>query len=211
MPMTTTAGVGMSRHHNPNIAGREAAEQALAKADVERPDFVFMLATIGYEQHFLLRAVREATGSVPLSGCSVEGTIAAEDADESNFSVVVMAISSEELQWTNGLATGLSAEPRAVGRRVTQDLLSDLSTSTIGLFVFPDGMSAIFDTFFAANLDTFFAGLEENLPGDRFLPLWGGGAGNNFNAGAPTYQYCDDGVVSNGVSYVLLSGNTQAG
>ena len=34
MPMTTAAGVGMSRHHNPNVAG---------------------------------------------SGCSVEGTIAAED------------------------------------------------------------------------------------------------------------------------------------
>ena len=27
--MATKAGVGMSRHHNPNIAGREAAEQAL--------------------------------------------------------------------------------------------------------------------------------------------------------------------------------------
>jgi|SRR5215217_1777493 len=183
MHMAAKAGVGMSRHHNPNVAGREAAEQALGKADVERPDFVFMFATIGYDQHSLLRTVRKATGSAPLSGCSVEGTIAAQDADESNFSVVVMAISSEELRWTNGLATGLSAEPRAVGRRVAQDLLPDLSTLTIGLFVFPDGMSAIFDTFFAANFDTFFAGLEENLPGDRFLPLWGGGAGNNFNAG----------------------------
>jgi hypothetical protein len=40
--MTTKAGVGMSQHHNPNIAGREAAEQALKKARVVRPDFVFM-------------------------------------------------------------------------------------------------------------------------------------------------------------------------
>ena len=30
--MATKAGVGMSRHHNPNVAGREAAEQALEKA-----------------------------------------------------------------------------------------------------------------------------------------------------------------------------------
>jgi hypothetical protein len=36
--MTTKAGVGMSRHHNPSVAGREAAEQALQKAGVERPD-----------------------------------------------------------------------------------------------------------------------------------------------------------------------------
>jgi hypothetical protein len=209
--MTTTAGVGMSRHHNPNLAGREAAEQALREAGVAKPDFVFMFASIGYDQRSLLRAVRDTTGGAPLSGCSVEGTIAAEDADESNFSVVVTAISSDELQWTNGLATGLSADSRAVGQRVAHELLPHLSADAIGLFVFPDGMSAIFDTFFTANFDNFLAGLEGNLPSDRFLPLWGGGAGNNFDAGAPTYQYCDDEVVSDGVSYALLSGEAQAG
>jgi hypothetical protein len=209
--MSTTAGVGMSRHHNPNVAGREAAEQALQKADVEKPNFVFVFASIGFDQHTLLRTVRETTGGARLSGCSVEGTIAAEDADESNFCVVVTAISSDELEWTNGLATGLSADSRAVGQRVAQELLPYLSADTIGLFVFPDGMSAIFDTFFTANFDNFLAGLEGSLPSDRFLPLWGGGAGNNFDAGAPTYQYCDDEVVSDGVAYALLSGKAQAG
>jgi hypothetical protein len=201
----------MSRHHNPNVAGREAAQQALEKAGLSKPDFVFMFASIGYDQPSLLRAVRETTGEAPLTGCSAEGTIAAKDADESNFSVVVTAISSEELRWTNGIVTGLSADSRAVGKRVAQDLLPNLSPSTIGLFVFPDGMSAIFDTFFTANFDDFIAGLEGNLPSDRFLPLWGGGAGNNFNAGEPTYQYRDDEVVSDGVSYALLSGKAQAG
>src|SRR5919112_1436655 len=210
MPMTTTAGGGMSRHHNPNLAGREAAEQALREAGVAKPDFVFMFASIGYDQRSLLRAVRDTTGSAPLSGCSVEGTIAAEDADKSNFSVVVTAISSDELQWTNGLATGLSADSRVVGQRVAHELLPHLSADAIGLFVFPDGMSAIFDTFFTANFDNFLAGLEGNLPSDRFLPLWGGGAGNNFNAGTPTYQYCDDEVVSDGIAYALLSGKAQA-
>jgi hypothetical protein len=209
--ITTKAGVGMSRHHNPSFAGREAAEQALEKSGASKPDFVFMFASIGYDQHSLLRAVREATGGVPLSGCSVEGTIGGEDTDESNFSVVVTAISSEELAWTNGLATGLSADSRAVGKRVARELLPHLSADTIGLFIFPDGMSAVLDTFFTANFDNFLAGLEGNLPSDRFLPLWGGGAGNNFNVEEPTYQYCDDEVVSDGVSYVLLSGEVQAG
>src|ERR687897_1165615 len=211
MPMATTAGVGMSRHHNPNVAGRQAAGQALQKAGVAEPDFALMFASIGYDQPSLLRAVRETTGGAPLSGCSVEGTIAAEDADESNFSVVVTAISSDVLEWTNGLATGLSADSRAVGQWVAQELLPHLSADTIGLFVFPDGMSAIFDTFFTANFDNFLAGLEGSLPSDRFLPLWGGGAGNNVDAGAPTYQYCDHEVVTDGVSYALLSGKAQAG
>jgi hypothetical protein len=209
--MTTKAGVGMSRHHNPNVAGREAAQQPLKKAGIVKPDFVFMFGSIGYDQHSLLPAVRETTGGAPLWGCSVEGTIAAEDADESNFSVVVTAISSDELQWHNGIATRLSADPRAVGQQVAKDLLPHLSADNIGLFVFPDGISVTVYTFFTANFDDFLAGLEGNLPSERFLPLWGGGAGNDFNLRAPTFQYCDDEVISDGVSYALLSGKAQAG
>src|SRR5215218_7614105 len=200
--MAIKAGVGMSRHHNPNIAGREATEQALEKASTVKPDFVFMFGSIGYDQHSLVRAVREVTGGALLSGCSAEGTIDGDNADESNFSVLVTAISSDELQWTNGLAAGLETEPRAVGQRVAQDLLPNLSAETIGLFVFPDGLTN--------NLEPFFAGLEGDLSSDRFLPVWGGGAGNNFNFGEPTYQYCDDEIVSDGISYALLSGKAQA-
>jgi hypothetical protein len=189
--MTLNAGVGMSRHHNPNVAGREAAEQALEKAGVSKADFVFMFASIGYDQPSLVRAVREITGGTPLSGCSAEGTINGDDADESNFSVVVTAISSDELQWTNGIVPGLEDDPRAVGKQVAQDLLPNLSADAIGLFVFPDGLTDY--------LEPFFAGLEENLPSDRFLPLWGGGAGNNVSVEEPTYQYCDDEVISGGV------------
>jgi hypothetical protein len=199
--MATKAGVGMSRHHNPNIAGREAAEQALEKAGVDRPDLVFMFASIGYDQHSLLGAVREVTGGAPLTGCSAAGTINGDDADESSFSIVVTVISSDELEWTNGIATGLEDNPRAVGKQVAEELLPYLSADTLGLFVFPDGLTE--------NFDHFIAGLEENLPGERFLPLWGGGAGNNINAEAPTYQYCDDQVVSDGVSYALLSGEAR--
>ena len=200
--MVTKAGVGMSRNHNPSVAGREAAEQALQKAGVAKPDFVFMFGSIGYDQRSLVRAVRETTRGAPLTGCSAEGTINGDDADESNFSVVVTAISSDELHWINGLAAGLRADPRDAGKRVAQDLLPHLSAETIGLFVFPDGVSL--------SLEHFFAGLEGTLSSERFLPMWGGGAGNNYVFGEPTYQYCDDEVVSDGVSYALLSGRARA-
>jgi hypothetical protein len=198
--MATRAGVGTSRHHNPNVAGREAAEQALQRADVERPDFVFMFATVGYDQRSVLRAVREATGGAPLCGCSGEGTIGGNDADESNYSVVVMAISSDELRWRNGLARGLSTDSRAAGQLISQSVSSDLGADAVGLFVFPDGTTV--------NFDEFFAGLEGDLPSDRFLPIWGGGAGDNL-ALVQTYQYCDDEIASDGVAYALLSGETQ--
>jgi hypothetical protein len=70
------------------------------------------------------------------------------------------------------------------------------------MFVFPDGLTE--------DLQHIFAGLEENLSSERFLSLWGGGAGNNFNFGEPTYQYCDDEFISDGVSYPLLSGRARA-
>jgi hypothetical protein len=200
--MATKAGVGMSRHHNPNVAGRQAAEQALENAGVAKPDFVFLFASIGYDQRSLLQTVREATGEAPLAGCSAEGTINGGDADESGFSVVVTAISSEKLHWTNGIVTGLEDDPRAVGKQVAKELLPHLSAETIGLFVFPDGLTDY--------LEPFFVGLEGDLPSERFLPLWGGGAGNDFNLDEPTYQYCDDEVISGGVSYALLSGNARA-
>jgi hypothetical protein len=207
--MATKAGVGMSRHHNPNIAGREAAEQALQKAGVDKPDFIFMFASIGYDQHPLLRAVREASGGAPLTGCSAEGTINGDDADESNFSVVVTAISSEELRWHHGIVRGLvEDDSRAVGKRVAKDLLPHLCAETIGLFVFPDGRLDFGVS--TDNLDNFFAGLEENLPSERFLPMWGGGANKTGGWRKPPHQYCDDEVISGGVSYALLSGEAQA-
>src|SRR5918995_5754005 len=133
--MATKAGVGMSRYHNPNVAAREAAEQALEKAGVGKPDFVFMFASIGYDQPSLVRTVRQTTGGAPLTGCSAEGTTNGDDADESNFSVVVTVISSEELRWHNGIARGLvEDDSRAVGKRVAQNLLPNLSAETIGLF-----------------------------------------------------------------------------
>jgi len=206
--MAIKAGVGMSRHHNPSVAGREAAEQALQKAGVEKPDFIFMFASIGFDQHSLVRTVRENTGGAPLTGCSAEGTINGDDADESGFSVVVAAISSEELRWHNGIARGLvEDDTRAVGKLVTRDLLPHLSSDTMGLFLFPDGRLDFGVS--RDNLDNFFAGLEENLPSERFLPMWGGGANKTGGWRKPPHQYCDDEVISGGVSYALLSGEAQ--
>ena len=144
--------------------------------------------------------MREATGDAPRSGCSAQGTINGDDADESNFSVVVMAISSEELWWTNGLARGLRTDSRAVGQQVVQGLSSALGADAVGLFDFPDGTTL--------NFDNFFARLEGTLPSDRFLPIWSGGAGDNL-ALVQSYQYCDDEIVSDGVAYVLLLGEVQ--
>ena len=56
--MSTKAGVGMSYHHNPNVAGREAAEQALEKAGGQQT---------GLRRHVRLYRIRPALLG---AGCS---------------------------------------------------------------------------------------------------------------------------------------------
>ena len=198
--MGIQAGVGISHHRNPKVAGQEAANKALDVARIEKPDFVFMFSTVGYNQQTLLKAVREATSGAPLCGCSGEGIITGNEADESNFSVGVMAIRSDQLRFNNGIATGLKENSAEAGRAIAEAIQPEVSADTLALFLFPDGT--------AVNFDRLAAGLEGQLNLDRLLPLVGGTAGDNFEF-KRSYQYCNDQVVSDGVAWALLSGQVQ--
>jgi len=198
--MTVQAGVGVSHHRNPRRAGQEAAEKALAVAGVSRPDFVFMFSTVGYPQPAVHAAVREATGGAPLTGCSGEGIIARAIADESNFSVAVMVIRSDELRLKNGLETGLKADPEDVGRRVGEAVQANGDADAALLFVLGDGLTI--------NFDRFYQGFQKTRAGRPRLPLFGGVSADNW-AFKQTYQYGDGKVVSDGVAWALLSGSAR--
>lgn len=198
--MVTKAGVGMSHHRNPVMAGREAVEMALKEGGIEKPDFVFMFATVGYNQQALLKSVREASGGVPLSGCSGEGTMIRGEVDESNFSLVIMAIRSDQLRFVNGMGTGLKTDSGIVGRNVAETIGPLMGSDALALFLFADGLSF--------NFDRFLSGLEGTLNLERLLPLVGGAAGDNWQL-KQTYQYCNDKVFSDGVSWALLSGDAR--
>ena len=193
--MPTHIGVGFSHHRNPKVAGQEAVQKAMQQADIAQPDFVLMFASVGYPQQRLLQVVREATGGAPLCGCSGEGIIAMDETDESNFSVAVMVFSSDELQFSHGLKVGLKADPAKIGTVVGQAVQTQLRPDTTTLFLFADGL-----TF---NFDPFLEGLESSL--ERPLPLFGGTSSDNWQL-KQTYQYYNDQVVSDGVVWLLLSG-----
>jgi hypothetical protein len=201
MKMGTQAGVGISHHRNPRVAGKEAVEQALAEAGIEKPDFTLVFASVGYHQQTLIESVREATGGAPLSGCSGEGVIAGQEADESNFSVGVMAISSDEMQFVHGMAPGLADDAEAVGHGVGEAVSPHARDDSIALLVFADAI-----TF---NFDRFLAGLESAATTDHPLPLFGGLSGDNWQL-KQTYQYCDDEVASEAVAWALISGPLKA-
>lgn len=195
--MGTRAGVAISHHRNPRVAGQEAAVDAMRSGGIGRPTFVFVFASVGYPQEALVSAVREATFRAPLCGCSGEGIIANGEADESNFAVAVMAIESDELRFAHGLSEGLCGGARPVGAEVARNLAPGVGPDARALFVFADGLSF--------NFDAFRAGFE-SVPGlSQGLPFFGGTSADNWKL-EKTYQYCDDRIATDGVAWALLSG-----
>jgi len=193
--MSTKVGVGVSINRDPKKAGFEAAEKALKNASIEKADFVFMFSTVGYPQEELLKSVNQVIKDTPLIGCSGEGVIAPGEAIESNFSVVVSVIKSDEFFFKNGISENLQKDPISAGKTIS----NNINENPIGLFIFPD---------FTVNFDKLLIGIEENLQNKKTIPIWGAVAGDNF-AFKKTYQYYNDKVLSEGVSWAILYGKTE--
>jgi hypothetical protein len=193
--MGTVAGVGFSDHRNPIQAGKEAVNKALAQAGIEKPDFVFVFATVGYNQPVLIRSIRETAGGAPLSGCSGEGLITQETVAETNFGVAVMVIASDELRFDNVLITELERGADLAGKRLASEVRALSASDNLACFLFADGL--------AFNFDPFLKAFEEALPSP--LPLFGGLAADNW-ASQRTYQYHDNQVITGGIACVVLSG-----
>lgn len=195
--MGTSVGVGCSVRRNPAEAGKEAALKALERGGIAKPDFVFVFATVGYDQELLIRSIREATSGAPLSGCSGEGIITQETVAETNFGVSVMVISSDELRFHNARVKGIGERADIAGESLAAGLNAFLTADSIACFLMADGLVFNFDPFLA----TFEAALKRDNP----LPILGGLAADNW-VSRKTWQYHDDEVFSEGISCVVMSG-----
>ena len=198
--METKVGVGFSRLRNPEAAGREAVSAALAQAGVDKPDFVFLFATVGYDQEQLVRAVRQTAQGAPLCGCSAEGTIVGDNINETNFAAAVMTVCSDAFYFLNGLAEGFENKSRSAGRAVAKAIQPEMDETARGLFVLTDGLSI--------DNEKFLADFDGCIRKSTFLPLMGGAAADNWSQ-KRTYQYCNDKVVSNGIAWALLKGDAR--
>jgi hypothetical protein len=199
--MGTLAGVGISHDRHPVRAAEAAVAQALKAAGCEQPDFVFLFASLGYAPEKLLQTVRQATGNAPLVGCSAQGVIVQDEADESSFSVSVMVIQSDELRFSHHAIAHQDHDFEQVGVALGQQLTATIAADPIALFLFTDGLTL--------NFDRLAAGLQSALPAlTTPLPILGGAAGSDMAMQA-TYQFCDDQVLTNATVVSLLSGTAR--
>ncbi|MCP3944855.1 MAG: histidine kinase [Desulfobacteraceae bacterium] len=196
--MGTKSGVGVSNHRNPILAGKEAAQHAMETMGSDFPDFVFVFATVGYNQNVLIQSIYKECKNAPLSGCSGEGVIGMDNADESNFFVAVMAICSDDILFSNFVESGISQSSYDVGKSLAETMKANWVDKVKGAFIFADAL--------AFNFDKFILGFETSMDQTPPIPLFGGLAADNWEM-KKVYQYHNDQVYSDSVSAVLISGN----
>ncbi len=197
--MGTKAGVGISHNRNPKKAAQEALEKALKESEIaQKPDFIFMFATVGYNQQYLVDTIADLTDNTPLAGCSGEGIITQNVSDEGSFSVAIMTIESDEIRFDNTLSVGLKESSQKVGESIASQLKEKIDDDALGIMILSDGL-----TF---NFNKFMDGLENGLNSDKNLPIFGGTSADNWEM-KQTFQYCNDKVVSDGTVAVLMSGS----
>ncbi|MDB9528833.1 FIST N-terminal domain-containing protein [Oscillatoria sp. CS-180] len=198
--MGTRSGVGISHHRNPKKAGQEASEQALQQAGIDSPDFVLVFSSVGYHQKLLLSTVRNLTQKAPLIGCSGEGVVVQGEADESNFSVAVMVLQSDEIRFEHGGRAGLTQDVLETGHEVGKALADKYTEDAIATLLFADGISC--------NFDKLMLGLESQFPQATEIPIVGGLAADNYSM-KTTYQYIDDTILTDGVVWATLAGKAK--
>ncbi|MBK9258259.1 MAG: hypothetical protein IPM54_00300 [Polyangiaceae bacterium] len=180
------------------VAGKEAAERALAAAGVSRPDFVMVYMTVGHDPAELLPAIRAVTGNAPLTGCSVSGCIMREGANESVYCVEVAVIASDELKLHTASVSDITQDPEAAGRAVGESLRPHYGDNAVAFLFFGDA--------FTLNYTAVKRGIDSALGINRFVPFLGGGANNDVQS-TRTFQFHDDAIFEKGATCTLLSGS----
>ncbi|MDP3779223.1 MAG: FIST N-terminal domain-containing protein [bacterium] len=197
--MSIFAGVGMSKNKaDPYQAGFEACKTAIEKMGGGKPDFTIAFASVVFDQNEIVRGIKEASTNAPGIGCSDAGEIT--NAGPSEKSVAVMAIKSDQVIFTHGLARDIKTDARGAGRAVAKEI-KEKSVDPLRVFVtLPDVLTG--------NGADVVRGVLDVL-GEHF-PVVGGAAGDDFLF-QKTYEYAAGEVASGAVAGVGLSGKFSFG
>jgi hypothetical protein len=190
----TGIGLGFSKLKNAAKAGRDAARAALGQLSGQCHSCL-VFATVGYPQQDLLSAIYRELGPVPMVGCSGEGIIGPGIADESNHSVLVLAMSDQRIRLTTAGYPDVS-DSRAAAQHIGGVLARAMPDDARFILLFPGGLNLV--------ADELLSELERHLPGS--LPCVGGASGENWFRNK-TFQYHDWQVYEEGISSALVSGN----
>jgi hypothetical protein len=195
--MATFVGVGTSVQRNTRLAGKEAVEQALQTAGVQKADLILVYSNIGHDPATLLTTLRGMTAGAELVGCSVSGCIGRGFADESTYCIEVLAIASDELKFHTASVADIAKDPEAAGHRLGQALHPHIGTDASAILFYGDA--------FTLNYSAIKKGIDAEIGAERFIPFLGGGANNDVSS-TRTFQLHNDAVYETGAVCTLIRG-----
>ncbi|MBU0456343.1 MAG: FIST N-terminal domain-containing protein [Pseudomonadota bacterium] len=181
---------------DPQSAGRDVAEKALAKLAGKPPTFALIFSSAGYDQKKLFEGIGEVLNNVPMSGCTGEGIITSQGSDEGSAIVSLMLFSGKDLSIHNFLATGLEKHSYQSAQEIVKKINKIKRKSNSTIFLLADSMTV--------NTTEVFRAFEEDLSEPTLI--LGGTAGDmmQFNE---TYQFHDGKVYQDALSVVFMTGD----
>ncbi len=196
-----TAGVGLSKQQDTELATREAVHTALSRAGSATADFVVVFATAHHGSAYgsLLRTVREMTQADHIVGCSAGGVLTSDGEVERSPGVAVLTVRSDTLSAQRFFVPRLRGRAHAVGQEIVSSMKPHLGQENLAV-VFPDTYN--FDS------QAFFQGIAQGIAeaGLQDVPFVGGGASEDGSMGE-TFQLCGETVGNDAVSGALLTGH----
>ncbi|MDP2664538.1 MAG: FIST N-terminal domain-containing protein [bacterium] len=196
--MAIYAGVGLSKEKDAYQAGYAACKIAMGKAQNKKPELTVVFASVSFDQQELLKGVREASGGAPLVGCSDAGEVTNDG--PSQHSVGVMAISSDQIDFSTGLGRDVKKGAREAGQAVAKEVQEKAKNPLKAFIMFPDVLTGNGADIVRGALDVL---------GEHF-PVVGGAAGDDFLF-EKTYEYRDEEAASGAVGGVGLTGKFSMG
>ncbi len=193
-----TASVGVGTGNDAYRAGVDAATEALEGLLHQKPAILFVFASITFDQDKLIEGIVKTAPGVLLVGCSTAGEISG-DGFSLQKSVVIMAITSDQIRFWGGVGNHILWNARQAGEELANTLEYDSHGYMNSALVFLD--------IIAGNGEQALAGMITRL-GTNF-PIYGGSAGDNLLF-FQTYQYLNDKVYSGSIVGVGISGDYHA-
>lgn len=198
MALTSSVGVGYSE--DSFSAGASACQDAIVRlAGGVKPDAIIVFASSKYNQEDMLRGVRSISGQVLLVGSSTAGEISTEG-PVGKPSVVVMALSSQDIKFFAGVGSAVSKGAHEAGKSAADDVKRQAGGDLKTFIMLPDVLNG--------NGAETVRGVLESL-GEHF-PVVGGASGDDFQF-KKTYQYLNDKVCTDSVVGLGLTGDFKIG
>jgi len=195
--MATFIGVGNSTKRFGIDAATEATKMALKSADIDSCDYAILFSTVGYNQEEIVKTVNEISGAKSLIGCSGVGVISYNFINETNSSLVVMLIKSDEISFNITKISNLKEDSYKAGVNLAEKIQPYIGNDTSSIWIFIDNLSI--------NYDKFSNGFEKQIKSEKFIPIYGGLAADNWQF-KNTYQYYNNEVLSDSVVCAVING-----